>query len=298
MSLFIGAGVALVTPFKDDRVDYEALERLIEWQIREGTDALIMAGTTGESATLTKEEKLEIFRFTLEVTKGRIPVIAGTGSNSTRDSISLSIEAEALGVDGLLLVAPYYNKPSQRGLYAHYKAISDEVGIPLILYNVPGRTSVDLLPETVIALSKLPNVLGLKEASGHPERARLILSQVKPEFRVYSGNDNEIFDFMENGGHGVISVLSNVAPRVAHDLVYDYLEGRVEKAKETQKKYDELIDALFMETNPVPAKEALNLMGFSSGDFRLPLVGLEEGNREKLQFILTQYGLLEGGDES
>ena len=295
MSLWIGAGVALVTPFKDGKINYDALERLIEWQIEEGTDALIMAGTTGESATLTREEKLELFRFTLELVKGRVPVIAGTGSNSTSDAISLSIDAEKLGVDGLLLVTPYYNKPSQRGLYAHYKAVADAVNLPIILYNVPGRTSVDLLPETVIELSKIHNIEALKEASGEPQRAKKILSQVKESFRVYSGNDNEIYDFMLMGAHGVISVLSNVVPKAVHDLVYDYVEGRQEKAMESQKKYDRLIASHFIETNPVPAKEALNLMGYQAGEFRLPLVELEESNRDRLISVLEEYGLLEGG---
>lgn len=295
MSLWIGAGVALVTPFKEGKIDYDALKKLIEWQIEEGTDALVMAGTTGESATLTREEKLELFRFTLELVKGRVPVIAGTGSNSTSDAISLSIDAEKLGVDGLLLVTPYYNKPSQRGLYAHYKAIADAVDLPIILYNVPGRTSVDLLPETVIELSKIRNIEALKEASGEPKRAELILSQVKESFRVYSGNDNEIYDFMAMGAHGVISVLSNVVPKAVHEMVYDYVEGRPEKALEGQRKYDKLIASLFIETNPVPAKEALNLMGYQAGEFRLPLVELEEANRDRLISVLEEYGLLEGG---
>jgi len=295
MSLWIGAGVALVTPFKEGEIDYDALKRLIEWQIEEGTDALIMAGTTGESATLTREEKLELFRFTLDTVKGRVPVIAGTGSNSTSDAISLSIDAEKLGADGLLLVTPYYNKPSQRGLYAHYKAIADAVNLPIILYNVPGRTSVDLLPETVVKLSKIQNIEALKEASGEPQRAKKILSQVKGSFRVYSGNDNEIYDFMLMGAHGVISVLSNVVPKAVHELVYDFVEGRREKALESQRKYDKLIDTLFIETNPVPAKEALNLMGYEAGEFRLPLVELEEINKNRLISVLEEYGLLEGG---
>ena len=295
MSLWIGAGVALVTPFKEGEIDYVALKRLIEWQIEEGTDALIMAGTTGESATLTRDEKLELFRFTLDVVKGRVPVIAGTGSNNTNEVISLSIDAEKLGVDGLLLVTPYYNKPSQRGLYAHYKAVADAVDLPIILYNVPGRTSVDLLPETVIELSKIHNIEALKEASGEPKRAEQILSQVKESFRVYSGNDNEIYDFMTMGAHGVISVLSNVAPKAVHEMVYDYVEGRQGKAMESQRKYDRLITSLFIETNPVPAKEALNLMGYQAGEFRLPLVELEETNRERLISALKEYGLLEGG---
>lgn len=296
MNLWIGAGVALITPFKNGEIDYVSLKRLIEWQIQEGTDALVMAGTTGESATLSKEEKLALFRFTVDLVKGRVPVIAGTGSNSTSDSISLSKEAEKLGVDGLLLVTPYYNKPSQRGLYAHYKAVADAVNLPIILYNVPGRTSVDLLPETVVKLSEIENIVGLKEASGEPDRAETILKEVKDNFRVYSGNDNEICAFMARGAHGVISVLSNVVPKAVHEMVYDYVEGRTEKSLGSQSNYDELTSALFMDTNPVPAKEALNLMGYEAGELRLPLVGLEEQSREKLISVLSAYGLLEGGE--
>ena len=296
MNLWIGAGVALITPFKNGEIDFVSLKRLIEWQIQEGTDALVMAGTTGESATLSKEEKLALFRFTVDLVKGRVPVIAGTGSNSTSDSISLSQEAEKLGVDGLLLVTPYYNKPSQRGLYAHYKAVADAVKLPIILYNVPGRTSVDLLPETVVKLSEIENIVGLKEASGEPDRAETILKEVKENFRVYSGNDNEICAFMERGAHGVISVLSNVVPKAVHEMVYDYVDGRIEKSLASQSNYEELTSALFMDTNPVPAKEALNLMGYEAGELRLPLVGLEEESREKLISVLSAYGLLEGGE--
>lgn len=296
MNLWIGAGVALITPFKNGEIDFVSLKRLIEWQIQESTDALVMAGTTGESATLSKEEKLALFRFTVDLVKGRVPVIAGTGSNSTSDSISLSREAEKLGVDGLLLVTPYYNKPSQRGLYAHYKAVADAVKLPIILYNVPGRTSVDLLPETVVKLSEIENIVGLKEASGEPDRAATILKEVKENFRVYSGNDNEICAFMERGAHGVISVLSNVVPKAVHEMVYDYVDGRIEKSLASQSNYEELTSALFMDTNPVPAKEALNLMGYEAGELRLPLVGLEEESREKLISVLSAYGLLEGGE--
>ena len=294
MNFWNGAGVALVTPINNGAVDYEVMRKLILWQLENGTDALIIAGTTGESATLSKDEKLEMFRFTLEVVNGRIPVIAGTGSNNTADSIALSIAAEKLGVDGLLLVTPYYNKPTQRGLYAHYKAIADSVKIPIILYNVPSRTSVDLLPETVIELAKIPNIMALKEASGKPERCRQILDAVKPEFKVYSGNDGEIYDFMANGGNGVISVMSNVAPKATREIVADYLMGDTEKAKASQQYYHKLIDALFMETNPVPSKEALNMMGWNVGELRLPLVGLTDEHRAELKSVLIQYGLLSG----
>ena len=289
MSLFIGAGTALITPFSGGEIDYVTLERLINWQIGESIDAIIISGTTGESPTLSREEKKSLLDFALKTVKGRVPVIAGTGTNSTSDSIQLSKDAEALGADGLLVVTPYYNKPSQRGLYAHYEAIAEAVSLPVILYNVPGRTSVDLLPETVIALSKIPNITGLKEASGKPQRVEMLKGNVPEGFRIYTGNDPEIAEFMERGAHGVISVLSNVMPRLTHTLVSGSLEGKKEEARILQKKAERLIEALFMETNPVPVKEALAFMGFGNPEFRLPLVGLETHHREKLYEVLKQY---------
>lgn len=289
MSLFIGAGTALITPFSGGEIDYVTLERLINWQIEESIDAIIISGTTGESPTLSREEKKSLLDFALKTVKGRVPVIAGTGTNSTSDSILLSKDAEALGADGLLVVTPYYNKPSQRGLYAHYEAIAEAVSLPVILYNVPGRTSVDLLPETVIALSKIPNITGLKEASGMPQRVEMLKGNVPEGFRIYTGNDPEIAEFMERGAHGVISVLSNVMPRLTHTLVSGSLEGKKEEARTLQKKAERLIEALFMETNPVPVKEALAFMGFGNPEFRLPLVGLETHHREELYEVLKQY---------
>lgn len=289
MSLFIGAGTALITPFSGGEIDYVTLERLINWQIEESIDAIIISGTTGESPTLSREEKKSLLDFALKTVKGRVPVIAGTGTNSTSDSILLSKDAEAIGADGLLVVTPYYNKPSQRGLYAHYEAIAEAVSLPVILYNVPGRTSVDLLPETVIALSKIPNITGLKEASGKPQRVEMLKGNVSEGFRIYTGNDPEIAEFMERGAHGVISVLSNVMPRLTHTLVSGSLEGKKEEARILQKKAERLIEALFMETNPVPVKEALAFMGFGNPEFRLPLVGLETHHREELYEVLKQY---------
>jgi len=289
MSLFIGAGTALITPFSEGEIDYVTLEKLINWQVDEGIDAIIVSGTTGESPTLSREEKKSLLDFALKTVKGRVPVIAGTGTNSTSDSILLSKDAEALGADGLLVVTPYYNKPSQRGLYAHYEAIAEAVSLPVILYNVPGRTSVDLLPETVIALSKIPNITGLKEASGKPQRVEMLKGNVPEGFRIYTGNDPEIAEFMERGAHGVISVLSNVMPRLTHTLVSGSLEGKKEEARILQKKAERLIEALFMETNPIPVKEALAFMGFGNPEFRLPLVGLETHHREELYEVLKQY---------
>lgn len=291
--LFSGAGVALCTPFIDGTLNEEALIELIEWHIAAGTDALILAGTTGESATLSHEEKLALFKLGVEVAGGRIQIIAGTGSNNTAETIATSKEAEALGVDALLLVVPAYNKPSQRGLLAHYKAIAQEVSIPIILYNVPGRTALDMKPETVIELSYVPNIAALKEASGDVPRIGKILAEAKPGFKVYAGNDGEIFDVLELGGHGVISVLANICPSETKQLTVDYWAGDKEAARQAQAHFAKLIDTLFIETNPVPVKVAMNLMGMNAGPLRLPLVELAPENHETLIRVLTEYELLE-----
>lgn len=293
MKLFKGSGVAIVTPFKEGKVDEAKMTELIKWHIEEGTDAIIVAGTTGESATLSKAEKLELFSLAMKAAEGKIQIIAGTGSNSTADSIALSVEAEKLGVQGLLLVTPYYNKPSQRGLYAHYKAIAEAVSIPVILYNVPGRTSVDLKPETVIELSKIPNILGLKEASGDVARIRPLATALPADFMIYAGNDGEIVDVLESGGHGVISVLANIVPKKVHQITEEFFKGNHEVARKSQEYNHKLIDALFSDTNPVPVKEAMNLMGMDVGGFRLPLVEMDEENHQKLIGVLKEYGLLE-----
>lgn len=293
MKLFKGSGVAIVTPFKEGKVDEAKMTELIKWHIEEGTDAIIVAGTTGESATLSKAEKLELFSLAMKAAEGKIQIIAGTGSNSTADSIALSVEAEKLGVQGLLLVTPYYNKPSQRGLYAHYKAIAEAVSIPVILYNVPGRTSVDLKPETVIELSKIPNILGLKEASGDVARIRPLAAALPADFMIYAGNDGEIVDVLESGGHGVISVLANIVPKKVHQITEEFFKGNHEVARKSQEYNQKLIDALFSDTNPVPVKEAMNLMGMDVGGFRLPLVEMDEENHQKLIGVLKEYGLLE-----
>lgn len=293
MKLFKGSGVAIVTPFKEGKVDEAKMTELIKWHIEEGTDAIIVAGTTGESATLSKAEKLELFSLAMKAAEGKIQIIAGTGSNSTADSIALSVEAEKLGVHGLLLVTPYYNKPSQRGLYAHYKAIAEAVSIPVILYNVPGRTSVDLKPETVIELSKIPNILGLKEASGDVARIRPLATALPADFMIYAGNDGEIVDVLESGGHGVISVLANIVPKKVHQITEEFFKGNHEVARKSQEYNQKLIDALFSDTNPVPVKEAMNLMGMDVGGFRLPLVEMDEENHQKLIGVLKEYGLLE-----
>lgn len=291
--LFKGAGVALCTPFSDGTINEDALAELIEWHIAAGTDALILAGTTGESATLSHEEKLDLFKMGLKLAAGRIQIIAGTGSNNTAETIALSKEAEAIGVDGLLLVVPAYNKPSQRGLLAHYRAIAQEVSLPIILYNVPGRTALDMKPETVIELSFVDNIVALKEASGDVPRVRQILADSKPGFMVYAGNDGEIFDVLELGGHGVISVLANICPAETKQLTVDYWSGDKGAAKAAQAHFVKLIDALFIETNPVPVKVAMNLMGLNAGPLRLPLVELAPENQAALISVMTEYELLE-----
>lgn len=290
--LFRGAGVALVTPFKDGKVNEEVLRKLVEWHIQEGTDALILTGTTGESATLSHAEKLEVYRIGVEQAAGRIQIIAGTGSNDTRASIEISKEAEDLGVDGLLLVVPAYNKPSQRGLIAHYTAIANAVSIPCILYNVPGRSALDMAPETVIALSKVPNIVALKEASGDVGRIGRILAESSEGFKVYAGNDGEIYDVLALGGHGVISVLGNICPKETRAITQDYWAGDTDKARAAQAHFDRLIDVLFIETNPCPVKEAMDLMGLEVGELRLPLVGLAEENHRTLLETLKDYGLV------
>lgn len=288
MSLFTGSGVALITPFKDNQVNYEVLAQLIEWHIQEKTDAIIVFGTTGESATLSKEEKKKIVKFAVEVANGRTQIIAGTGTNDTATSIELSHYAKEVGADGLLLVVPYYNKPTQRGLYAHYEAIASAVDLPIILYNVPSRTGTNLLPETVLELSKIKNIQAIKEASADISQIAKVIELVPKHFKVYSGNDDQIFPVLALGGVGVISVTANLIPRVIHDQVINYLNGDQSVIKEALN-LRALHNALFVESNPVPTKYALELMGFKVGTCRLPLVELEEKSKTFIQTILKRY---------
>ena len=275
--IFKGSGVALVTPFKKDdvySVDYNELRELAYFQIQNGTDALIVCGTTGESSTLTDEEKMRILSTVKMVSGGRIPVIAGTGSNDTRHAVKLSVMAEKLGADALLMVTPYYNKCTQDGLIAHYNEIAKNVSIPIILYNVPSRTGVNILPETVLELAKIPNIVGIKEASGNLEQIKKIIELTKSldkDFSVYSGNDDQIYDILDLGGDGVISVLANVRPKDTHKLCMFYFEGAKEKSKKIQELYQPLVRALFNEVNPIPVKKALENEGFNVGLPRLPL---------------------------
>ena len=294
MAIFKGAGVALITPFTDSgEVNYEKLEEILEEQIAGGTDAIISCGTTGESSTMTHEEHIQVVRYTCQVVKGRIPVVAGTGSNCTREAVHLSQEAEKAGADGLLLVTPYYNKATQKGLIGHFTAIADAIKIPVILYNIPGRTGVTILPETIAALCKnVENIVGVKEASGNFSNIATLMSLTDGDIDVYSGNDDQIVPLLSLGGKGVISVLSNVAPRQTHEICAAYLAGDVKKSMELQIQAIPLIAELFREVNPIPVKAAMNLMGKNVGPLRRPLTEMEPQNQEKLKGAMEAYGLL------
>lgn len=292
-TVFKGAGVALVTPFNDNgTTNYDAFARLIDFQIENKTDALIVCGTTGEPSTMPDEEHIEAMRFAIDYTKGRVPVICGTGSNDTAYCTELSKKAEKMGADALLLVTPYYNKCTQKGLKIHYEAVASKVDIPMILYSVKSRTGVNIAPETLYELSKLENIVAVKEASGDISQVAKIKALCGDELDIYSGNDDQIVPILSLGGIGVISVLSNVMPEYTHDIVYDYLEGRHEKALSSQLEALDLINALFSEVNPIPVKTALNLMGFNAGPLRLPLCDMEEKNLVLLKNALKKHGLI------
>ena len=294
MAIFTGAGVALITPMNEDgSVNYEKLRELLEFHVANKTDAIIICGTTGEASTLSDEEHLECIRFACEVINKRIPVIAGTGSNCTQSAIELSKEAEKSGVDGLLLVTPYYNKATQNGLKAHYKAIAKEVNVPIILYNVPSRTGTRLAPQTVVDLChEVPNIVGVKDATGDISEVAELMSLAKGTVDVYSGNDDQIVPVLSLGGKGVISVLSNILPKETHDMVASYLEGDVAKSCEMQLKYFALVKALFCEVNPIPVKKALNLMGMEVGSLRLPLTEMEDANAKRLEEEMRKAGVI------
>ena len=294
MAIFKGAGVALVTPFhEDESVNYEALESLIEMQLEGHTDAIIVCGTTGEPSTMTEEERTSVIKFVVEKVNKRVPVIAGCGCNSTRNTVEASKRAEELGADGLLIVTPYYNKATQEGLYLHYKAISDAVNIPIIMYNVPSRTGVNILPQTAVRIAKeCINVVAIKEASGNISQIATLAALSKGCLDIYSGNDDQIVPILSLGGIGVISVLSNIAPQDTHDMVREYLEGDKNRALELQLKYMDVIAALFCEVNPIPAKAALNLMGKNAGVMRMPLTEMSEKNKVMLEKAMREVGLL------
>ncbi len=290
MTLFKGSGVAIVTPFKEEGINFDTLGKLLDWHIAEGTDAIIICGTTGEASTMSDDEKKAAFKFTVEKVAGRIPVIAGTGSNNTSHSINLSKYAEDVGCDGLLCVTPYYNKTTQKGLIDHYTAIADAVNIPIIIYNVPGRTGLNITPETLKILSNHKNIVGIKEASGNISQVVEIGTFCNDDFNMYSGNDDQVVPLLSVGGIGVISVVANIAPKEMHDMVISYLNGNVAKAAELQLKIKPLNDALFCEVNPIPIKTAMNILGFNVGNLRLPLTSMSDKNFQYLKNTLSAYG--------
>lgn len=293
MSIFTGAGVAIVTPMKPNgEVNFEKLGEILEEQIAGKTDAIIICGTTGESSTMTHEEHLETIKYTIDKVNKRIPVIAGTGSNCTETAIYLSKEAEKMGADGLLLVSPYYNKSTQKGLIAHYTAIAESVHIPIILYNIAGRTGVNIQPETIAYLVKnVENIVGVKEASGNISQVAEIAALTEGKCDIYSGNDDQIVPIMSLGGKGVISVLSNVAPEYTHDIAVKYLEGNVAESCKMQLDALPLIQALFCEVNPIPVKTAMNMMGKEVGPMRMPLCEMEDAHKEVLRKAMKEFGL-------
>lgn len=291
MSIFTGSGVAIITPFTKDGIDFNKLEELLQWHIENKTDAIIICGTTGEASTMTEEEKKEAIKFTVDTVKGRIPVIAGTGTNNTAASISMSKWAESIGVDGLLVITPYYNKTTQRGLVAHFTAIADSVTIPLILYNVPARTGMNLAPKTLLELRNVKNIVAVKEASGNISQIAEIKAICGDRFDIYSGNDDQIIPILSLGGIGVISVAANIIPKEIHDICNLYLNGNTKAALDIQLGALSLMNALFIETNPIPIKAAMNLMGLNVGKVRLPLCEMSEDNLNTLKNALISYGI-------
>jgi 4-hydroxy-tetrahydrodipicolinate synthase len=292
--MFSGSIVALVTPFKNGKVDWQGLESLVEFHIQNGTNGIVPCGTTGESATLDHAEHHEVIKAVVKAVKKRVPVIAGTGSNSTQEAIELTIGAERAGADGALLISPYYNRPMQEGIYQHYKKVAESVGIPLIVYNIPARTGSKIEPETLARLSEIKNVAGVKEATGSVDQAIDVIRLCGDRLAVYSGEDSLTFSLMALGGKGVISTVANIAPRAMADLAQACLKGEWEKGRELQLRLIPLIRAVFIETNPIPSKAALGLMGKCSNEVRLPLTPMAEGNIKKLRQAMIDFGLLRG----
>lgn len=291
--IFTGAAVAIITPMHEDgSVNYEEFARFVDWQIENGTDAIVICGTTGESSTLDVDEHMAAIKWCIEYVNGRIPVIAGTGSNSTASAIEMSTEACEYGADALLLVTPYYNKTSQAGLIAHYTAIHDATDKPIILYNVPSRTGLNIKPETAYELSKLPRINGIKEASGDLDQISKVKELCGDELNIWSGNDDQIVDILDRGGLGVISVLSNVCPQETHDIVAKYLDGDKDASRALMDKYMKLAKTLFCDVNPIPVKEAVNMMGYNAGHCRMPLVDLSDENKKLMKATLEEYGLI------
>lgn len=294
MSIFTGAGVAIITPFNEDgSVNYEEFGRIIDDQINGGSDAIIVCGTTGESSTMDHDEHIEVIKYCVEKVAGRVPVIAGSGSNCTREAINISKRAEEVGANGLLCVTPYYNKCTQEGLYQYYKAISDAVNIPIIMYNIPGRTGTTIQPETAVRIAKeVKNVVAIKEASGNISAVAKLAALADGCIDIYSGNDDQVLPILSLGGKGVISVWSHVAPKKVHDMVYAYLNGDTATATKLQLEAIDVIGALFCEVNPIPVKAAMNMLGYKAGPVRAPLTELSDTHKELLEKALKDYGVL------
>ena len=290
--IFKGCGTAIITPFTEDGVNFEEFKKMIEFQIANNADAIIVCGTTGESSTMTLDEKKETIKFAIDVANKRIPIIAGTGSNCTKSAIEMSKYAESVGADAVLLVTPYYNKTTQTGLVAHYKAIAESINIPIVLYNVPSRTGLNINPSTCFELSKIPNIVAIKEASGNLSQIAEIAQLCKDNLTIYSGNDDQILPILSLGGLGVISVLSNVAPKDVHDMVYNFFDGKIKEATKLQLDSLNLTKALFSEVNPIPVKAAVNMIGFNAGIPRLPLIEMSNSGKENLKKEMQKYGLI------
>ena len=290
--VFTGSGVALATPFTNDGINFEAYGNLIEWHISSGTDALIACGTTGEPSTMTADEKMDVIRFAVDTAAGRVPVIAGTGGNDTREAVAQSRQAEKLGADALLVVTPYYNKTTQRGLVMHYNAIADAVDMPIIIYNVPSRTGLNMTPETLNTLSAHPNICGMKEASADITQITEMARLCGDKLALYSGNDDHVLPLLSLGGQGVISVVANVAPRQMHELVAAYMAGDIARSRQLQFQLNPLTKQLFIEVNPIPVKTALLLMGHDMGPLRMPLIDMAQGTLDSLTAAMKEFGLI------
>jgi len=292
MSIFTGSCTALVTPFTEEGVNFEALGNIIEFQIQESSDAVLICGTTGEPSTMSHKEKLDCIEYTVKKVNGRVPVLAGTGGNNTAEVINLSKQATKLGADALLIVTPYYNKATQKGLIEHYKAIAKAVDLPIVIYNVPSRTGLNMTAATLKELSSIDTIVGMKEASGNISQVVEMARLCNDSISLYSGNDDMVVPLMSVGGKGVISVVANVAPKDTHDMVAKFLEGDVKGSAELQFKLNPLVEALFLEVNPIPVKTAMNLMGFNTGKLRLPLTEMSDSNLKVLKQRMKEYGLL------
>lgn len=289
--IFKGCGTAIITPFTEDGVNFEEFRKMIEFQISEGVDSIIVCGTTGESSTMTTEEKKETIKFAIDVAAKRIPIIAGTGGNCTKSAIEMSKYAESVGADAVLVVTPYYNKTTQAGLIAHYKAIAEAISIPVVLYNVPSRTGLNITPATCLELSKIENIVAIKEASGNISQVAEIASLCGDNLAIYSGNDDQVLPILSLGGLGVISVLSHIIPRDVHNMVENFFNGNIKEATRLQLDTLKLTSSLFSEVNPIPVKAACNMMGFNVGTPRLPLIEMSDAGKERLRTEMINYGI-------